>query len=101
MDNPINDGGPAFPNPALANESCSFSSDVTGMTLRDWFAGQQQITDEELGEAKAATIMGSKPPAWGPDTATACIEWWSAAEARLKYIKADAMIAARAKSGVV
>jgi len=36
----INDGGPAFPNPALANEAYNFSRDVTGMTLRDWFAGQ-------------------------------------------------------------
>lgn len=34
MSNPIDDGGPAFPN----NDShgCAY----TGMTLRDWFAGQ-------------------------------------------------------------
>jgi hypothetical protein len=89
------DGGPAFPNPALANEACSFSSDVTGMTLRDWFAGHQHITDEELSEAKATQIMGDECPRWSPDTAGDCIKWWVMAEARLRYIKADAMIAAR------
>lgn len=34
------DGGPAFPNPGLADPTCSFRSDVSGMTLCDWFAGQ-------------------------------------------------------------
>ena len=35
-----NDGGPAFPNPALANEGFCPSVDLGGMSLRDWFAGQ-------------------------------------------------------------
>lgn len=34
MSNPINDGGPAFPNNDA--HGCAY----TGMTLRDWFAGQ-------------------------------------------------------------
>ena len=40
MSEQIKDGGPAFPNPALANEGFSPSYDMSGMTLRDWFAGQ-------------------------------------------------------------
>lgn len=36
----INDGGPAFPNPALANEAFSAPFDLTGMTLRDYFAAK-------------------------------------------------------------
>ena len=40
MTDACKDGGPAFPNPGLADPTCSFQSDVSGMTLRDWFAGQ-------------------------------------------------------------
>jgi hypothetical protein len=35
MADSINDGGPAFPHP-----SGEFHSADTGMSLRDWFAGQ-------------------------------------------------------------
>lgn len=34
MSEPINDGGPAFPNLGFS------TPDGNGMTLRDWFAGQ-------------------------------------------------------------
>lgn len=34
------DGGYAFPNPALANEAFQPSYDMGGMSLRDWLAGQ-------------------------------------------------------------
>ncbi len=33
-------GGPAFPNPALADEDFMPPFDARGMTLRDYFAGQ-------------------------------------------------------------
>ena len=39
----INDGGPAFPNPALANEAFSPTADLTGMSLLDYFAAQALI----------------------------------------------------------
>jgi len=39
MSTPINDGGPAFPY-AKEMESISGLQFSTGMTLRDWFAGQ-------------------------------------------------------------
>lgn len=38
MSNPINDGGPAFPNPALANEGFQPRYDLTGLTKREIFA---------------------------------------------------------------
>ena len=37
MSKPIDDGGPAFPNNDA--HGCAFS----GMTLRDWFAGQALV----------------------------------------------------------
>lgn len=36
----INDGGPAFPNPSLADENYRPQPGDNGMTLRDYFAGQ-------------------------------------------------------------
>lgn len=33
-------GGPAFPNPALADENYAPQFDESGMTLRDYFAAQ-------------------------------------------------------------
>ncbi|HEP6426934.1 TPA: hypothetical protein VDB83_001205 [Burkholderia cenocepacia] len=37
----INTGGPAFPNPALADENFHPQCDVSGMTLRDYFAAEE------------------------------------------------------------
>lgn len=38
MSTPINDGGPAFPVTAEQSPSGQFA--LSGMSLRDWFAGQ-------------------------------------------------------------
>lgn len=40
MADPINDGGPAFPRSAVANDYGIAYGEQDGMTLRDWFAGQ-------------------------------------------------------------
>ena len=73
MDN--NDGGPAFPHPALANEAFQPSYDMGGMTLRDWFAGQA------LSSIYMRFVPDAEPEA--DDVATQA------------YIIADAMIEAR------
>lgn len=36
----INDGGPAFPVPMVPWEGGFINVECTGMSLRDWFAGQ-------------------------------------------------------------
>ena len=36
-------GGPAFPSPALANENFNPVQDLSGMTLRDYFAAKSLI----------------------------------------------------------
>jgi hypothetical protein len=43
MSNPIDDGGPAYPNNDA--HGCAY----TGMTLRDWFAGQALAASCPIG----------------------------------------------------
>ena len=40
MSTPINDGGPAFPRPGISSNWGEGHFAHTGMTLRDYFAGQ-------------------------------------------------------------
>ena len=66
MNEPINDGGPAFPAP--------YNNDGVGMSLRDWFAGQA-LAGLLAGRGSA----GDKAPNW----------------ANGSYAIADAMLKAR------
>ena len=44
MSTPKNDGGPAFPGPSDYNQDGTpVWGGATGMTLRDWFAGQALV----------------------------------------------------------
>lgn len=81
-------GGPAFPTTA---GQVVYSH---GMTLRDWFAGQARINEDELSLPLAEKLMKGSAPNWQADPIAATI-WWAQAEAKLRYIRADAMLAAR------
>jgi len=92
---PIDDGGQAFPT----HGNGMFGEPVTlrsGMTLRDWFAGKEQCpTAEEIGLSCAEALAG-KHPTGEPDTNP--IEWmqWDCEWcAKLRYMRADAMLKAR------
>lgn len=63
------DGGPAFPFPALNTLASS-----SGMTLRDWFAGQALVAMLSGDKCEYADLL-----------------------ARFAYRQADAMLAERAK----
>jgi hypothetical protein len=77
MDTPINDGGPAFPLQDW--DECIHSRRTeTGMTLRDWFAGQALA-----GFAANPRMIDSRSPA----TLEIVSEW--------SFEAADAMIKAR------
>lgn len=70
----INNGGRAFPRPLSTDAhttACNLSTDQTGMTLRDWFAGQA-----------LTGLIASHPNMHAADYAT------------ISYRVADAMIAA-------
>lgn len=72
-------GGPAFPNPALANEGFCPSYDMSGMTLRDWFAGHA-LAGLAASLQKVGCLTG---------------ETQAQADARWAYAQADAMLEAR------
>lgn len=64
------------------------------MTLRDHFAAAIQFPDE-IG-AKEATVLMGEPPVrneHGYDMQAA--QWWATAEAKRRYMLADAMIRVR------
>lgn len=72
----INDGGPAFPHPALADERFKPRPGDEGMSLRDWFAGQALAS-------YAGGLM------------EADAQWIEQYGARNAYRIADAMLSAR------
>lgn len=79
----INDGGPAFP------PTFGLSGDIgTGMSLRDWFAGQALTSLAEIdpslpGEAPQHNYVWPAP------------ERLAERRAKWAYLQADAMLAAR------
>lgn len=66
---------------------------VKGMTLRDWFAGTMPMP-EPLPVKFATEVMGSE----FPEEIHEAIKWSMRAVAKLRYIYADAMIAASKES---
>lgn len=112
----INDGGAAFPQAdshaaselaqvAIAGMTRGDERDATylrvkaealrGMTLRDWFAGTMPDPFAAVNSpGTAASMSGLECPSLTADQA----EWarfWIEAEAKVRYMKADAMLKAR------
>jgi hypothetical protein len=89
MANPINDGGPAFPVIPPQDEhgigsAPGYPFPDTGMSLRDWFAGQV------MPVVIAATSAGQHSPEFRHDDISAVLPM-----ARDAYALADAMLTAR------
>lgn len=90
-------GGPAFPR-----SDAGYSPTQDGMSLRDYFAATSPAPGD-LGVAFAEALTGRTHP---HKTATVgladvratieTIKFWAEAEARYRYIKADAMLVVRA-----
>lgn len=98
--NATNDGGPAFPVPDLHPGAMQVGS--SGMPLRDWFAGQEVLEDEcaDLPTATMEALAGRPyPGVSGPRTTAQdrldVLAWNADWRAKLKYIRADAMLRAR------
>jgi hypothetical protein len=97
MSEAIKDGGPAFPAPKDADE--------WGMSLRDYFAANEPLDpNESIGLALAERLAGRPHPAprgdggqllSGADVLEVAL-FWSDAEAAYRYLRADAMLRARA-----
>jgi hypothetical protein len=90
-----NDGGPAFP--CAASDGLGRSHLQEGMTLRDWFAGQEQLKDwEDAGGGSITEALAGPRPNWQIDP-VGYIRWEARWRAAIKYIRADAMLAVRAR----
>lgn len=77
------DGGPAYPSVLYSHERAeNWSTD--GMSLRDWFAGQADVPWNAVFETLGH--LGEPKP-----TVSRLAEY----RAHLKYVEADAMLAAR------
>lgn len=82
---PLNDGGPAFPQPMTASGNTVHDEiGQGGMTLRDWFAGQVLLS----AIADAEQVYGDEDDG---DGSVNRFDWC----AHRAYLYADAMIAAR------
>lgn len=93
----IKDGGPAFPVPGLQHDE-----EFNGMSLRDHFAATADLHgiiehDGCIEQRLAVNLMGCQPPDWDTEYIAAHV-WWFEAEARIRYMKADAMLRARGQS---
>jgi hypothetical protein len=67
------------------------------INLRDYIAANMNVPVERGGcipQDMAVTIMDGLPPDWDCDRLKA-YTWWATAEARFRYIRADAMMAER------
>ena len=98
MNAKINDGGPAFPVPDVIDHDRNYYQyGGQGMTLRDYFAAEEVIVEGEMTAALAEALMSSDiPKSDGSNIQIiALYRWWAEAESRYKFMRADAMLAAR------
>ncbi|WP_300727325.1 hypothetical protein [Pseudomonas sp.] len=94
------DGGPAFPvadydhmvfEPKTVAET---KRDLSGMSLRDYFAAHASIDHDEVGVCYAVAIVGRDMPDFAADP-LGNSAFWAEYRARMRYIEADAMLVAR------
>lgn len=98
MSTPINDGGPAFPNADTVYPNGQVQYGATGMTLRDYFAAHESLDDfngKEIPLEFGIQLAGPHPSVLPKEDCVAWLKWQAKARASLRYIRADAMIAAR------
>lgn len=73
-----------------------------GISMRDYFAIHADMyelieSDGFIPQRIAVHVMGNQPPNWDNEP-IAATEWWCEAEARVRYMKAGAMLKAREAS---
>ena len=102
---PTDDGGSAFPHGEIIAEqhdsAGNFSGNIlhhesAGMSLRDWFAGREKISNDENFSWELCEALAGKRPE--KDRVSDPVGWevWQAAwQAKIRFIRADAMLAAR------
>lgn len=99
--------GPAFPVPDVHCPNGQIQFGSAGMSLRDWFAGQDALAEWDFPDAvipksMAEALAGRPQPSfWGycksPEEYLSALTWEADWRAALKYLRADAMLRARQK----
>lgn len=98
-----NTGGPAFPSQEINHKSGQWET-VAGMSLRDYFSAhlQEETPENDWHEQIKVAILGRPCPCVKPDGALAVLEFEAEFRAKWRLIRADAMLAERARrAGVV
>lgn len=94
----MKDGGPAFPHDLFIDENGHVTAKGTdGMSLRDWFAGNVDADSIATicNKADREKLTGlTEPPM---SDGISYLRYNMAVEAAVRYIYADAMLAAREK----
>lgn len=98
MSEPINDGGSAFPvhaNHVVFGDKV-VAAHEPGMSLRDWFAGQEKVdTNEQFEWALCEALAGPRPPGTYHSNPLEWFVWTNKWTAAVRYARADAMLVAR------
>lgn len=92
-------GGPAFPCPIDCKEA------EMGATLRDYFAIHAKLDEDDFPDSIGANsvVAGFEPPKdkngsyRSTEDPIGWLKWCATLEAKIRYIKADAMLAEREK----
>ena len=74
----------------FANRQAFPNKEDIGLTKREYFAAHIEITEDEFSYELVKVIMNSEPPS----ERLANMKWWFTAKAKLKVMKADALIEA-------
>jgi hypothetical protein len=86
-------GGPAFPCGEIRTHDTGdiVHSADQGVSKRDWLAVRME---SRVSVRNAEALMGERAPVVDADP-IAHMQWWAMAEAKYRYLKADAMMEAR------
>ena len=92
----IVDGSSAFPHLPYVTDSKNWSDGSKGMSLRDWLASNEKINDSENFAWEICEALAGKRPDKDRKVDPTAWEIWQAMwQAKVRYIRADAMLAAR------
>lgn len=111
MSKPIDDGGPAFPQPITYHpitgepQVPSNGWGLGGVSAREYFAAHAAPLDQDLSLATIAELTGLElpPPMQEGETKeqrfARNVRWLMEADTRYRYMQADAMLAERKRGG--
>jgi hypothetical protein len=93
--NARDNGGPAFPSGLVSTGDGDHQAFTSGMSLRDWFAGQPDIIGSTLliSKEEGEALAGPRP-----EGGLEAFRWQCRVLAAMRYIAANAMLAERAKA---